>query len=210
MRARAALIQTPWRAVPRDRARSAAAKRFLDLVGASVGLVLLALPMLLLALAIRLDSPGPALFRQARTGCGGRPFVIWKFRTMRHAGRDPGSPTVVTRLGAFLRPRGLDELPQLVNVLAGDMSLVGPRPHAIEEDACLADLLPRYRDRQRALPGISGWAQVQGWRGPAPEPEAMAERLRHDLWYVEHRTLALDLHIIGRSLALVVRGRMRG
>lgn len=210
MRARAALVLTPGRAVPRDRARSAAAKRLLDLVGASVGLVLLAVPMLVLALAIRLDSPGPALFRQVRTGRDGRTFVILKFRTMRCAGIDPACPGAVTRLGAFLRPRGLDELPQLVNVLAGHMSLVGPRPHASDEDDSLADRLPSYRERRRVRPGISGWAQVEGWRGPALEPDALSERLRHDLWYIEHGSLALDLRVIARSLALAVRGGMRG
>ncbi len=152
----------------------------------------------------------PALFRQVRTGRDGRPFVILKFRTMRCAGGDAGCSLTVTRLGAFLRPRGLDELPQLVNVLAGDMSLVGPRPHASDEDDSLADRLPFYRERRRVRPGISGWAQVEGWRGPAIEPDAMSERLRHDLWYIEHGNLALDLRVIARSLALVVRSGMRG
>lgn len=213
MKTRPALVLASPRAGTADTASSKAAKRALDLAGAAFGLIVLAFPMLLLALAIRLESPGPALFRQVRTGRGGRPFVILKFRTMRCEGGDHGDMaggTPITRLGTVLRPRGLDELPQLFNVLLGQMSLVGPRPHAVDEDDHLARLLPNYPERRTVRPGLSGWAQVEGWRGPALEPDAMSERLRHDLWYIEHGNLALDLRVIARSLALVVRGGMRG
>lgn len=213
MRARPALVLASPRVETADAASSEAAKRALDLAGAVFGLIVLALPMLFLALAIRLESPGPALFRQVRTGRGGLPFVILKFRTMRCEGGDLNAIAggmSVTRLGAVLRPRGLDELPQFFNVLAGQMSLVGPRPHAVAEDDQLARLLPNYAARRRVRPGLSGWAQVEGWRGPAQGAEDMRERLHHDLWYIDHRSLGLDLLIIIRSLALVAGGGTRG
>ncbi len=174
----------------------------------ALGLLLLLAPlMLLIAVGIRLDSPGPALFRQARGGRGGVPFEILKFRTMRVMGDAAPLPAVpddrrVTRLGRLLRRTSLDELPQLLNVLRGEMSLVGPRPHAVTHDRLYARLLPGYAARYRVRPGITGLAQCEGLRGEPTSLAAMAARLRRDLAYVESWSLGLDLRILLRTLRL--------
>ncbi|MCW2316799.1 exopolysaccharide biosynthesis polyprenyl glycosylphosphotransferase [Rhodoblastus acidophilus] len=190
-----------------------AAKRGLDLCVAAMALTLLAPLMAAIALAIRLDSPGPALFRQARGGLNGRPFRIVKFRTMSVAedgaaveqarARDPR----VTRIGALLRRTSFDELPQLVNVLRGDMSLVGPRPHAVKHDRDFAACIENYALRQQVKAGLTGWAQIHGARGPTHTVEQIRRRVDLDLWYVRHWSLALDLSILLRTLAAVVGGR---
>jgi putative colanic acid biosynthesis UDP-glucose lipid carrier transferase len=158
-----------------------------------------------LALAIRLDSPGPALYRQPRQGFSDDVFELLKFRTMRH---DPGAPFVqacandgrVTPVGHWLRRTSLDELPQLINVLRGEMSLVGPRPHQIVLNAAFMQQVRRYAARHRVKPGITGLAQVYGWRGETDTEDKMVGRVSHDLHYIEHWSLLLDLKILGLTI----------
>lgn len=183
----------------------AAAKTALDRAVAGALLLLLAPLMLLVAVAIRLESPGPALFRQARGGRGGVPFEILKFRTMHVSAEGAALPAApddrrVTRVGRLLRRTSLDELPQLLNVLKGEMSLVGPRPHAIAHDRLYARLLPGYAARYRVRPGITGLAQVDGLRGEPTSLAAMAARLDRDLAYIDGWSLGLDLRLLLRTL----------
>lgn len=201
-----------------SRARPVAAidlalKRILD-IGLSLTLIALIAPFLLLiVLLIRIDSAGPALFRQTRLGLGGRPFEILKFRTMNVL--EDGNRIVqatrndprVTRLGRFLRQTSIDELPQLINVLKGEMSLVGPRPHARAHDAYYGAVIDGYNERQQMKPGITGWAQVNGFRGETPTIACMRDRVAHDLWYVRHFDFALDLRILALTFFEVVRPR---
>jgi exopolysaccharide biosynthesis polyprenyl glycosylphosphotransferase len=181
-------------------------KRTLDLILASLGLVILAPLFVIIAAAIRLDSGLPVIFRQTRTGRDGKLFRIYKFRTMTTAedNRDVTQACQgdkrVTRVGRFLRATSLDELPQLLNVIVGDMSLVGPRPHALAHDQYYSARLPDYTLRQRVLPGITGWAQVNGHRGETPDLAAMARRLELDRWYIEHWSLWLDIKILARTI----------
>lgn len=182
-------------------------KRLIDILVAVAGLTLTAPLWLALSLAIKLDSPGPVFFRQERTGLRGREFRIWKFRTMRqHAERDgsttaPGDPRI-TRFGRFLRRSRLDELPQLLNVLRGEMSVVGPRP---EWTLCVADYedkLPGYHLRHLAKPGITGWAQVNYPYGTGVEDAA--HKLAFDLHYITHASLVLDFSILLKSIYIVL------
>ncbi len=188
-------------------------KRALDLAIA-IPLTVLGGPVLaVIALAVRLDSPGPALFRQQRLGQGGVPFTILKFRTMTvqengdHVVQARKNDARLTRLGGFLRRWSLDELPQLFNVLTGEMSLVGPRPHARAHDEFYARKIAHYTLRQYVKPGITGWAQVNGHRGETPTIEAMRARVDHDVWYVAHADIALDLKILFRTAFEVLRRR---
>jgi exopolysaccharide biosynthesis polyprenyl glycosylphosphotransferase len=194
-----------------SRALALGTKRSLDVTLAFVGLFMLAPLLLAVALAIRLDSRGPALFRQNRGGRGGRTFRIVKFRTMavdengaeiRQAARGDAR---VTRVGAFLRRTSIDELPQLFNVLKGEMSFVGPRPHAVAHDEHYAQRLAGYSGRLRVRPGITGWAQVTGARGETPELSDMRRRVELDLWYVEHWSLLLDAKILFRTVGAVIQ-----
>lgn len=185
-------------------------KRAMDLMVALPLAVMLAPLMALIAIAIRLDSKGPVLFRQTRNGICGRPFHILKFRTM--AVMEDGDAVVqaregdprVTRLGALLRRYSLDELPQLFNVVAGDMSLVGPRPHAVAHDSYYAPLIADYRHRFAVKPGITGWAQIHGRRGPTPEVADMAGRIEHDVFYVRRAGLLLDLKILAATPLVLI------
>jgi lipopolysaccharide/colanic/teichoic acid biosynthesis glycosyltransferase len=171
------------------------AKRALDVVLSAVALVVLALPMLGIALAVRLQMGSPVLFRQVRPGLHGEPFTLVKFRTMRTgSGTDAER---LTRLGRFLRSTSLDELPELWNILRGDMSLVGPRPLLVEY---LERYSPRQARRHEVRPGLTGLAQVEG-----RNLVGWDDRLELDVRYVETRSLALDLRIIGRTLGAVVR-----
>ncbi|MCO5093553.1 undecaprenyl-phosphate glucose phosphotransferase [Bosea sp. (in: a-proteobacteria)] len=183
-----------------------AAKRAFDIVAASCGLVL-SLPLLLLIAAlIRLDSPGPVLFRQRRYGFNQQAFRIFKFRTMTTI--DDGQVVVqarkgdprITRLGALLRRYNLDELPQFLNVLAGDMSLVGPRPHALAHDVAFQRKIANYARRHNVKPGITGWAQVNGLRGETDTDEKMAERIAYDHWYIDNWSFWLDIGILFRTV----------
>ena len=172
-----------------------------EVIVAAVVLVLLAPLLAILAVLVRLDSPGPSLFRQTRTGQNGRTFLIYKYRTM-HVQEDGAvvhqarRGDAQTRLGAFLRKTSLDELPQLINVLRGEMSLVGPRPHAQAHDSHFGALIVSYRQRFAVRPGITGWAQINGSRGATPELADMQRRIELDLWYVDNRSFALDLRIL--------------
>jgi lipopolysaccharide/colanic/teichoic acid biosynthesis glycosyltransferase len=180
-------------------------KRAVD-IAIALPLVVLSAPLVaLLALAVRLESPGDPIYRQTRVGKDGRLFEIYKLRTMVEGAEFTGTGLAIaagdsriTRLGALLRRYSLDELPNLWNVVRGDMSIVGPRP-------TLKGQVDQYTERQRGRlavkPGITGWAQING-RASLPWPE----RIELDLWYVEHRSLALDLQILSRTLGLVVRG----
>jgi len=189
------------------------AKRVLDVVLAGALLVLLCPVLALLSLAIALDSRGPVLFCQMRTGLNGRIFPIFKFRSM-HVMED-GAEVVqavdgdvrVTRIGRLIRTLSLDELPQLLNVIAGDMSLVGPRPHAVVHDRYYGAATSNYAIRQLVKPGITGWAQVNGARGATPTLAAMQRRVDFDVWYVAHASLALDLKILMRTPLEVLRPR---
>ena len=177
-------------------------KRALD-IGASTLLLILFAPLLLLAaLAIKLESPGPALFRPTRGGLGGARFQILKLRTM-HC-REDGPNLVqtqrgdnrVTRVGRLLRATSIDELPQLLNVLRGDMSLVGPRPHAAAHDDYYGMRIPEYYARYQARPGLTGWAQVNGLRGGTDTVEAMRRRVEADIDYIQTWSILKDAKIV--------------
>lgn len=179
-------------------------------------LVLLTLPLLLLiAIAIRIDSPGPILFRQRRYGFNRELILIYKFRSMYHEQEDESAVTSttkndprVTRVGAFLRRTSLDELPQLFNVLKGEMSIVGPRPHAMQSRAAGAlfeDAVDGYANRHKVKPGITGWAQVNGWRGETDTIEKLEERVRHDIYYIEHWSVFLEIWIFIRTISAVFK-----
>jgi exopolysaccharide biosynthesis polyprenyl glycosylphosphotransferase len=178
------------------------AKRLFDLVVGTFALLAVFPALIAIAALIRLDSPGPILFRQRRVGLNGRPFQIFKFRTMTTLDDGPvvrqvsRSDDRVTRIGRILRRLSLDELPQLVNVLEGTMSLVGPRPHAMVHDATYSQAISSYSARHNVKPGITGWAQANGWRGATPALEMMIRRLEHDLWYIDHWSLWLDIKIM--------------
>jgi Undecaprenyl-phosphate glucose phosphotransferase len=169
-------------------------------------LLLIALPMALIALAVKLDSPGPVLFRQKRYGLNNQLIEVLKFRTMRDELCDQDgivsthmNDARITRLGAFLRRTSLDELPQFINVLRGEMSIVGPRPHAMQTkagDQLLEDVIADYRVRQKVKPGITGWAQVNGWRGTIDSVEKLRNRVACDIYYLENWSLIFDLRII--------------
>lgn len=188
-------------------------KRAMDASIAALLLVLLAPILLAIAVIVRLDSRGPVFFRQRRRGLNGKPFDIVKFRTMhviengddvRQAERNDAR---VTRAGRVLRAWSLDELPQLFNVLNGEMSLVGPRPHAVAHDKFFGPLIEGYEQRLRVKPGITGLAQVNGLRGPTPTTDAMRRRVDVDLDYVRNAHLLLDMAILLRTPIEIVRRR---
>jgi lipopolysaccharide/colanic/teichoic acid biosynthesis glycosyltransferase len=188
-------------------------KRGFDLALAIPALILLAPLLLVLAILIRAGSKGPALFRQTRLGMNGAPFQILKFRTMTVMENGDVIKQAeigdvrVTRVGAWMRRLSLDELPQLINVIAGDMSLIGPRPHALAHDRFYGREIAGYDKRQTVKPGISGWAQVHGHRGATVTVSRMRERLAYDVWYARNATLALDLEIVGRTIGEVLTQR---
>ena len=187
-----------------------ALKRGFDVLAAMLLLVFL-LPLLLAVAAVILaDSKGPVLFVQRRTGFKGKPFQIVKFRSMTvmedgegvtHAGKDDER---VTRVGRFLRRSSIDELPQLINVLAGDMSLVGPRPHAIAHDQFYGALIPHYAHRFRARPGITGLAQVNGLRGEIRSLDGMVDRVTLDNAYIDGWSLGMDAQILTKTAAVIL------
>ncbi|MBC8447098.1 MAG: undecaprenyl-phosphate glucose phosphotransferase [Chloroflexi bacterium] len=184
-------------------------KRLMDVAVSAVVLIFLSPPLLLTALLIKLDSAGPVLFVQERTGLDGRPFPMLKFRSMRSdaEAQGPGWTTENdprrTRLGTIIRKLSVDELPQLINVLLGDMSLVGPRPEQPAYVEQFRRSIPRYMDRHREKAGLTGWAQVNGLRGDT----SIAERTKYDLWYIENWSLWLDVKIIIRTLLQGLTGR---
>lgn len=180
-------------------------KRAFDIAVASVALFFFAPLMLLVAIAIKLDSRGPVFFRQQRRGFGSEPFNILKFRSMSVMESD-GEMTQavrndarVTRAGKLIRSTSIDELPQFWNVLVGNMSVVGPRPHAVSQEDHYDRLIARYAFRRHVKPGITGWAQINGHRGATPTVSSMEDRLEHDLWYMHHWSLWLDIRIMLRT-----------
>ncbi|HET9159815.1 MAG TPA: sugar transferase [Caulobacteraceae bacterium] len=183
-------------------------KRGLDISGAGLGLLFLSPFLIMIAIMIRLESKGPALFCQRRTGYRGREFKIYKFRSMRVAedGDEIRQATKgddrITALGAFLRKSSIDELPQLLNVLKGDMSLVGPRPHALAHDKYYGAAIAAYEYRFLVRPGITGLAQVLGHRGATPDVETMARRVEKDCEYIRRWSMVLDIEILWRTLML--------
>lgn len=188
-----------------------AAKRGMDILFSAVGLVLLSPFMLLTALLIKLDSPGPVFYSQERMGLDARPFKIIKFRSMRHDAESDGPGWTTpddprkTKLGSFMRRFNIDELPQLINVLVGDMSLVGPRPERPVYVEQFRQIIPRYMDRHREKAGLTGWAQVNGLRGDT----SIVERTKYDLWYIENWSIGLDLMILIRTILQTIFGTNR-
>lgn len=189
---------------------SAKIKRFEDiLVSVLMGLILSPI-LLLTALAIKLESRGPVIFKQRRYGIDGKEFLVWKFRSMTvlEDGGDVPQATPrdsrVTRIGTFIRKYSIDELPQLVNVLNGSMSLVGPRPHAVAHNEYYRDRVHGYMARHKIKPGITGWAQVNGCRGETDVIEKMQRRLRYDLEYIQNWSIALDIRILLKTLSTLL------
>lgn len=187
-----------------------AGKEIFDRAFALAALATLAPLFIAIAIAIKLSSPGPVFFRQRRKGLNGRPFSIYKFRSMRVHAQEHGvvrqatrNDSRITRVGGFLRRTSLDEIPQFINVLQGDMSIVGPRPHALEHDDLYGPLILGYVDRYRIKPGITGWAQINGYRGETDALEKMAGRVEYDLYYLRHRSFWMDIKIV---LHTVIRG----
>jgi Undecaprenyl-phosphate glucose phosphotransferase len=185
-----------------------------DYALATLAIVALSPVLALVALAVRLDSPGPVLFKQKRHGFNNQVFEIYKFRTMRHEPYAEGGTVQarvhdprVTKVGRILRRTSLDELPQLFNVLNGTMSLVGPRPHAVDHNLQYSQQIRWYFARHRVKPGITGWAQVSGLRGETDVPEKMAARVKRDIYYVENWSLWFDVQILARTLFIVLIGR---
>jgi putative colanic acid biosynthesis UDP-glucose lipid carrier transferase len=173
----------------------------------------IALPMLVIALAVKLSSPGPAIFKQRRYGLNGEVLYVWKFRSMTvcEDGVDvlqakQGDPRT-TRLGAFLRRTSLDELPQFINVLQGTMSVVGPRPHAVAHNEEYRNLIHGYMLRHKVKPGITGLAQVNGWRGETDTLDKMQKRVVCDLEYIQKWSLWLDLKIVWMTIAGGFKGK---
>jgi Undecaprenyl-phosphate glucose phosphotransferase len=187
-----------------------AAKRAIDLIFAVCAGILLLPFMLIIACIIKLDSPGPVLFTQARNGFNNRTFRILKFRTLNTIEDGPTIKQVtrnddrVTRIGKLLRRTSIDELPQLWNVIWGDMSLVGPRPHAAAHNSEYGDLIANYAFRHHVKPGLTGWAQVKGFRGETATIDSMKGRVELDLWYIDNWKLWMDLKIIAKTFAIVL------
>jgi Undecaprenyl-phosphate glucose phosphotransferase len=188
-------------------------KRVEDLFLAPILLVLSLPIMLVIAILIRLDGPGPIVFRQKRWGFNGKSFDVYKFRTMiAGAERDPlvaqatQNDPRVTRIGRILRRTSLDELPQFFNVIIGNMSLIGPRPHAVEHNRYYSKAIDGYLARHHVLPGMSGWAQVNGCRGETRTVEAMKRRLDYDLFYIARWSVRLDLYVMLRTIVAVIVG----
>lgn len=180
-------------------------KRVEDLLLGSFILTLISIPMIFIGLAIKFTSRGPILFKQRRYGLDGKTIWVWKFRTMTVCEDNPDpkafqqatkNDSRVTRLGSILRKTSLDELPQFINVLSGAMSVVGPRPHAVAHNEQFRKLIPGYMLRHMVKPGITGWAQVNGWRGETDTLEKMQKRVEYDLYYVQNWSLWLDIKIV--------------
>jgi undecaprenyl-phosphate galactose phosphotransferase/putative colanic acid biosynthesis UDP-glucose lipid carrier transferase len=186
-------------------------KRALDIAVSTLALTVLLPLFATIALLIKFDSKGPVIFRQRRNGFGGREFTIFKFRSMTvmedgaQIAQAQKNDKRVTRIGRVLRATSLDELPQVVNVLLGHMSIVGPRPHAIAHDDAYSKLISGYAFRHHVKPGITGWAQVMGLRGETAKLELMERRIEMDLWYINNWSIWLDITIILKTFIEVMR-----
>jgi len=182
------------------------AKRTFDIVFSLIGIILFSPIMLATALAIKLDSPGPVIFRQQRYGFNNELIKVWKFRSMYTDQCDPAARKLVTkgdprvtRVGRFIRKTSIDELPQFFNALMGTLSLVGPRPHAVSalaNNQLYNEVVDGYFARHRVKPGVTGWAQINGWRGETDSEEKILKRTEFDLYYIENWSLAFDLKIL--------------
>ncbi len=192
-------------------------KLLFDKIVAAAVLIALSPLMALIALAIKLDSKGPVLFRQKRQGFNNELIDVYKFRSMYAEASDADACKLVTkddprvtRIGAFLRKTSLDELPQLFNVIKGELSLVGPRPHALKakaEDKLYADVVDGYFARHRVKPGVTGWAQINGWRGETDTEEKIQRRVEHDLYYIENWSVTFDLYILLMTPFALLKGQ---
>ncbi len=194
------------------------AKRVLDMTIASLALVILSPLMLATALAVKLDSPGPVFFRQKRHGFNNQIIDVFKFRSLHHAMSDPLARSIVTkgdrrvtRVGRFIRKTSIDELPQLFNVLRGELSLVGPRPHAVHAmssgNEAFVEIVEGYFGRHKVKPGITGYAQIKGWRGEIDEPAKLKQRFDHDLFYIENWSILFDLYILAMTPISLLRSQ---
>lgn len=202
-----AIFETPLTGI------NAVQKAIFDTVVAGVILLLISPLLIVIAMAVKISSPGPVIFKQRRYGMDGDEIMIYKFRSMtvcedgnaiRQASKNDQR---TTRLGAFLRKSSLDELPQFINVLQGRMSIVGPRPHAVAHNEMYRTLIPGYMWRHKVKPGITGWAQVNGYRGETETLDKMEGRVRHDIDYLRNWSLSLDFYIILRTLMVVFKDR---
>jgi lipopolysaccharide/colanic/teichoic acid biosynthesis glycosyltransferase len=187
-------------------------KRSFDIFASIVALFCLAPLFLLVACVIKAESPGPVFYRQIRNGKNGSTFSIFKFRSMSHSSSDvflqcEDNDPRVNVFGHLIRRTSIDELPQLINVLLGQMSIVGPRPHPVELDASYANLIPSYMDRYNVKPGLTGLAQIRGYRGMTPNVETMSQRVNADLDYVKGSSLVGDITIIMRTIPAVFNCR---
>lgn len=177
-------------------------KRLQDIVFSLIIMTIIAIPMLIIAMAVKLTTQGTVLFKQNRYGIDGRKIEVWKFRTMsvsedgEHVQQAIKKDRRVTKLGVFLRKSSLDELPQFFNVLQGSMSIVGPRPHAVAHNEEYRKRIKGYMLRHTVKPGITGWAQINGWRGQTETLDKMTKRIEYDLWYIKHWSFWLDVKII--------------
>ena len=192
------------------------AKRAFDLIVGAIALVLLSPLMLAAAIAIKIDSKGPVFFRQKRYGFNNEVISVFKFRSLRHEMADPDAKTVVTkgdprvtRIGRFIRKTSIDELPQLFNVLKGELALVGPRPHAVNAHTSQRlwnDVVDGYFARHKVKPGVTGWAQINGWRGEVDTPEKLRKRVDHDLYYIENWSILFDAMILLKTPFALAKG----
>jgi putative colanic acid biosynthesis UDP-glucose lipid carrier transferase len=184
-----------------------------DIILASLILILISPLMLAVAIGVKLSSPGPVLFRQRRYGLDGKDIVVYKFRSMTVCEDGSDVPQAkkndvrVTPFGAFIRRTSLDEFPQFINVLQGRMSIVGPRPHAIAHNEIYRKLIKSYMVRHKVKPGITGWAQVNGFRGETETLKKMEKRIEYDLDYIRNWSIYLDLWIIFRTIVVVLKNR---
>jgi putative colanic acid biosynthesis UDP-glucose lipid carrier transferase len=202
-----AVCETPYSGV------NAVLKRIFDIVVTLAGLAVIWPILLAVAIGVKLSSPGPVIFKQRRYGMDGREIFVYKFRSMTVT-EDGGNVRQATRgdmrvtpFGAFIRKTSIDELPQLFNVLAGSMSLVGPRPHAVAHNEQYRKLIKGYMLRHKVRPGITGWAQVNGYRGETETVEKMRARIEHDLYYLRNWSLSLDLWIIVKTALVLFRDK---
>lgn len=199
------------RSNPLEKPFNAALKRGFDILFSSLCLLASPIVFIPVAIAVKLSSPGPVFFCQRRTGYMGKEFACIKFRTMRVNDKADSHQAVagdprITSIGRFLRRTSIDELPQFINVLKGDMSVVGPRPHMLRHTEDYRRLIDKYMVRHLIRPGITGWAQVKGLRGRTNEVWQMERRVEHDIWYIEHWSPRLDLKIMARTIANIFRG----
>ncbi len=176
-------------------------KRLEDIILSVVILTLISPILIIISLCVKLTSPGPIIFKQTRYGMDGKPIKVWKFRTMVVMENDNVTQATkndvrVTKVGRFLRRTSLDELPQFFNVLFGGMSIVGPRPHAVIHNEQYRSLIEGYMLRHKVKPGITGWAQINGWRGETDTLEKMEKRVEYDLEYIREWSIWLDIRII--------------